>query len=170
MPAKNSGLKCGERFNPLNKSLWKEFVKESGIEITYEMFREIIWTTNAIICDAAANEEAGVELPELLGHVVVTKYKSTKVPVDWVNSKKLGKKIPLLNLHSFGYIHHIKWFKMNAIFKNRYIYKFQPYRSLSRMVAANIKKGKKYHKWENSDFWSKTKLARVFNKFYKNSD
>lgn len=169
MPAKNSRLTTGERYNPLNKNLWKDFVQETGIDISYENFRDIIWTTNELMRQAIT-EEAGIELFEQLGHIVVTKYKSSKVPIDWVNSKKLGKKIPLLNLHSFGYIHHIKWFKMGTRFQNRYIYKFKPYRLLSRAVAANVKTGKKYFSWENSDFWSSTKMERTFSKFFKKSD
>lgn len=170
MPAKNSSLSTGKRFNPLTKQLWKDFVFETGTEISYEDFKRIIWTTNDLIREYAANEEAGVELPEGMGHIVVTKYKSKKVPTDWVNSKKFGKKIPLLNLHSFGYVHHVKWFKIGVKFKNSFIYKFKPYRILSRQVAENVLKGKKYFKWENSDFWSSTKMERTFTKFFKKSD
>ena len=170
MPAKGSSLTTGERYNPLCKELWKDFMLDSGINISYEDFKNIIWTTNELMREAIADEEAGIELYEGLGHIVVTKYKSSKVPIDWVNTRKLGKRIPLLNLHSFGYIHHIKWFKMGVRFQNRYIYKFKPYRLLSRAVAANVKGGKKYFKWENSDFWSSTKMERTFSKFFKKSE
>ena len=167
MPAKGTSLKHGERFNPLNKQLWKAFVEETGIQIDYATFRSIIWTTLDIMRESISGEEAGIELYENLGHIVVTKYKSKKQATDWVNSKKLGRKIPLLNLHSFGYVHHIKWFKMGTRFRHRYIYKFEPYRILKREVARQIKSGKKYFKWENSDFWSTTKMDRTFQKFFK---
>jgi hypothetical protein len=170
MPAKNSTLKTGKRFNPITKKFYKDFVFETGIEISYETFKSIILTTNELLREYAADEEAGIELYEGLGHLVVTKYKSKKQSIDWVNTKKLGKKVPLLNLHSFGYIHHIKWFKIGVKFKNSYIYKFQPYRLLTRKVASNVLKGKKYFKWENSDFWSSTKTERTFSKFFKKND
>lgn len=166
MPAKGSKLKCGERYNPLNKKLYKQFIKETEIDIDFETFKTIIKDTNQMIHDAIAEEEVGVKLPENLGNIVVTKYKSTKVPTDWHNSKKLNKYVPILNLHSFGYVHHIKWFTI-GVAHHIYTYKFIPYRTLTRKVSQLIKSGKKYFKWENTDFWSSTRMERMFNKFYK---
>jgi hypothetical protein len=167
MPSRT--LLSGKRYNPLTKKLWRHFKKDRQIDITFEDFKNIIWTSNQIMADCIAEEEAGIEMPERLGNVVVTKYKGSKkkIPIDWVNSRRLGKQIPLLNLHSFGFIHHIKWFKMICIFKNRNIYKFEPYRLLKRAVAAKVKAGKRFHQWDDSDFWSTTKLQRRFSKFYK---
>lgn len=167
MPAKNCTLRDGERYNPLTPKLWKAFKKKTGLDIPYLTFRDVIWNTNQLIADAIADEEAGVELPEQMGNIVVTKYKSKKVPTDWVNSKRLGKKIPLLNLHSFGYVHHIKWFKVNMKTQHKFIYRLKPDRKLSRKVAANIKARKKYFEWTDTDFWHDSKLDRSFYKFYK---
>lgn len=162
-------LRSGKRYNPLTIKLWRAFKKERHIDISFEDFKNIIWKFNELMMEAVSEEEAGIELPEKLGNVVVTKYKGTRerTPIDWVNSKRLGKQIPLLNLHSFGYIHKIRWFKVICAFKNRRIYKFEPYRLMKRTVAAKIKAGKKYHTWEDSDFWSTTLLERRFSKFYK---
>jgi hypothetical protein len=166
MPAKGCRNKYGERYNPLTKKLWERFKEATGIEIEYLVFRDIIWTYNEEVA-LGVTDEAGVEMPEGMGHMVVTKYKSKKTPVDWVNTVRLGKKIPLLNMHSFGYIFHIKWYKMGMRVANKFIYKFKPYRSLQRQVAANVKAGKKYHPWNDSDFWSTTKMERTLNKFFK---
>lgn len=170
MPAKNSKLKVGERYNPLNKDLYRKFVEETGSKITFDTFVKIIRTTNEKIRIAAADEEAGVELPEKMGLLLVTKYKSKKRPIDWAATNKLGTgvKVPYLNLHSFGYTCHIKWVKIGMVnFKHNIIYKFEPYRLLKRHVAKNFKSGKKYFKWENSDFLSSTKLERFYNKIFK---
>ncbi len=167
MPSKGSKLTVGNRHNPLGKKLYKQFIDETFINIDYETFCNIIKTTNTIMRNSVIEEEAGIKLPENLGNVIVTKYKSKKVPTDWINSIKFQKKIPLLNLHSFGFVHHIKWFRIGMICANKHIYKFVPYRILKRGVAKSIKDGKKYFTWENTDLWSSTKMERRFNKIYK---
>lgn len=157
----------GDRKNPLDKELYERFIKETSINIDYKTFCSIIRKTNEIFKESIIEEEAGVQLPESMGTILITKYKSKKVPVDWVNSINLKKSIPLLNLHSFGYVHHIKWYKIGCTFANNYIYMFRPYRDLKRAVAKSIKEGKNYFQWENSDMWSSTKMQRRFEKFYK---
>ena len=163
MPSKP--LLVGKRFNPITKNLRKRFIEETGEEVDFRTFCKIIHTTNLIIKNSIIEEEAGVKLPESLGNIIVVKYKSKKVPTDWVNSVKFKRKIPLLNLHSFGYIYHIKWFKIGVRCANIYIYKFIPYRILKRGVAKSVKSGKKYFKWENTDLWSTTKLERRYEKY-----
>lgn len=168
MPSKP--LLVGKRYNPINTKFWKRFLEDTGEYVDYKTFCEIIQKTNLIIRNSIVEEEAGIKLPESLGHIIVVKYKSKKVPTDWVNSVKHKKKIPLLNLHSFGYIYHIKWFKIAASCANLYVYKFIPYRRLKRSVAKAIKEGKKYFKWENTDLWSTTKLERRYNKYLKKNN
>lgn len=170
MPSKGSTLKVGERYNPLNKKFYNKFKKDTGSTIDYPTFIKIITTTNELMREAISEEEVGIQLPENLGHIIVTKYKSKKIPIDWINSNRLGKIVPLLNLHSFGYIHHIKWFTFGVNFVNNRIYKFEPYRILKRRVAKNVKGGKKYFKWENSNLWSTTKMERSLNKLYKKEE
>lgn len=170
MPAKNTGLEHGERFNPLNKALYNRFIDDTCINIDYKTFITVVQKTNEIIKESIVEEEAGVKLPENLGHIIVTKYKSKKTPWDWHNTMKHQVKVPHLNLHSFGYIHHIKWFGIGVRVANIFIYKFKPYRILKRAVAKNIKEGKKYFKWENSDLWSSTKMERRFEKFYNKNN
>lgn len=167
MPSKGSTLVYGKRFNPLNKELYKKFIEDTCINVDYDTFVKIIRTTNETIRKSIVTEEAGVKLPENLGSIIVTKYKSNKVPLDWQKTVQYKTLVPLVNLHSFGYVHHIKWFKIGVKCANNYVYKFQPYRLLKRDVAANIKNGKQYFKWENSDLWSSTKMERRFEKFYK---
>jgi len=169
MPSKGSKLRDGERFNPINVKFHKQFLEENpGIDIDFKTFRQIIWNTNKDIADAIAEDETGVKFYAELGNMVVTKYKSSKKqPIDWKNTLLLHKTVPLLNLHSFGNIYHIKWFRIDSRNKGIYSYKFVPYRTLKRKVAQLIKGGKKYFHWQDTDFWSATKLERVFNKFYK---
>jgi hypothetical protein len=170
MPAPGTTLVYGKRFNPLNRELYKKFIKETCINIDYDTFVKVIRRTNEVIKDSIVEEEAGIKLPENLGHIVVTRYKSKRIPIDWKKTRELKIKVAHVNLHSFGYIHHIKWFRMGIVCANNFIYKFEPYRFLKRAVAAKVKEGKQYFKWENSDFWSSTKMERRFEKFYKKNN
>ena len=46
MPSKGTSLKVGERYNPLNKDLYRKFVEETGSKISYDTFVKSIRTTN----------------------------------------------------------------------------------------------------------------------------
>ena len=164
MPSKP--MKLGTRYNPCSDKSWREFRKQTGIDIDFKTFKEIIWQTNKEISDTIINDEIGAKIPASLGYSVVTKYKSEKQPIDWINTRKLGKVVPLLNLHSFGYIHHIKWFFTGCGSKNIPLYKFKGCRYLTRSVSKSIKKGKKYHNWVTTDFRANTKAERIWDRFY----
>lgn len=158
----------------IDKEFFKGFLKvhpELQSIINYDTFKDIILESNQLMFDTVANDDQGIKLPENMGYVAVTKYKSKKKARDWANSIKYGKVIYHLNLHSFGFIYHIKWFKAGiAKFAHNYIYKFEPNRFLKRAVAANVKSGKPYLEWNLTDFWSASKLQRAFNKRFKISE
>ena len=167
MPAKGTTYRTGQRDLIIDKEFYKEFIRETNLDIDYNTFREIILASNKEIANLSINEEEGFKLPENLGYTVVTKYKSKKHPIDWVNSKRLKKKVILPNLHSFGYIHHIKWFKKGLTnFAFADVYRLEPVRLIKREVAKNVKSGKIYHTWSASDFWSRTKtLRKLYTKY-----
>lgn len=167
MPAKDTTLKNGPRDTVLSKEFYNKVVKKLGIDIDYKTFNKVIITSNEKIQEIVADEEGGFKIPENMGYLVVTKYKSKKQPIDWVNSKKFKKPIYLPNLHSFGFIHHIKWFRMGLTinFGTYDVYKFEPCREIKRRVSKNVKAYKVYHTWETSDFWTSSKtLKRILNK------
>lgn len=166
MPAKGTSY---HRNNIISKELYKKFLDEFKMEIDYETFVDIILESNSIIFDIIANEPTGFKIPENMGYWVVTKYKTKKKPIDWKNSRRLKKQVYLTNLHSFGYVYHIKWCKFAiARFKFNEIYKFSSCRFLARKVAQNGKNGFTYFNWKNSDFWNTFKLDRTYYKKYKN--
>ena len=143
--------------------MYKRFKEENPlIKIDYKTFRSVIIDSNELIREMVADSDDAFKLPEGLGYLTITKYKSTKRAVDWVNSKRLRKTIFIANAHSLGYVHHIKWFKNYIVdFRNAAVYKFEPYRLLARHVAKNIKQGKTYHQWISSDFWTKNKQKKL---------
>lgn len=168
MPAKGYFY---SRNNIITKDLHQRFIEENDVEIDFKTFQKVILESNQVIFNIIADEPEGFKLPEGMGYLVVTRYRTTKKPIDWVNSKKYKRAVYLPNLHSFGYISHIMWCKFAiARFKYNEIYKFEPCRFLSRKVAANTKAGLTYFSWQNSDFWNTSKLDRLYNKTYKNKE
>lgn len=167
MPAKNTTLKNGQRDSVVTKEFFKMFCEKYKLTMTIQEFNKIIACSNSKIQEIIADEEGGFKVPENMGYLVVTKYKSKKFPIDWINTKKLGKTIYLANLHSFGFIHHIKWFRMGLTvnFGTYDAYKFEACREIKRRVSKNIKQYKVYHDWATSDFFTSTRaLKRILNK------
>lgn len=161
MPAKNTSYKSGKRDLVISKDFYKNFIDETNIDISYLDFRNVILASNKAIADIIANGDDSFKLPEQMGYIAVTKYKSKKKSIDWKSTRLLGKKIILPNLHSFGYIHHIRWYKTTLVnFAFNKIFKLEPCRALKRQVAKNVKEGKEYSTWEISDFWSKSKTLK----------
>lgn len=155
MPAKGKGLNSGPRDLIIDRKFYKQFIEETKIDIDYDTFRSTVIESNKLIADIVVNDDTGFKLPEQLGYLVVTKYTSKKKPIDWINSKKLKKTIYLTNLHSFGYVYHIKWFKKNvANLKLKESFRIEPCREFKRNVAASVKSGKQYHIWQKSDFYN----------------
>lgn len=166
MPSKGTKYLSGKRDLVFDKNFYNSFIKETNIDIDYKTFKNIIIESNKEIANIIINEDTGFKLPYDLGYFVVTKYKSKKKPLDWKNTLKLNKKIPLLNIHSFGFIYHIKWFKRGSMktikFKN--CFKAEFCRDVKRSVSKNIKNGIVYHEWSNNDFWSPRLIKKIFNK------
>lgn len=169
MPAKNTTLFNGARDNILGKEFCDKVRKKLSIDVDDDTIKKIIINSNLKIHEIVADEEGGFKIPENMGYMVVTKYKSKKIPIDWVNTKKLQKRVYLTNLHSFGYIHNIKWYRLGLTvnFASFDVYKFEPCREIKRRLAKNVKAYKVYHSWSNSDFFSNSKTLR---RLIKNND
>ena len=155
MPSKGSHYITGTRDNIISKEFYNKFIEDTNSKVDYETFKAIIIDSNKKIADFVVSDDTGFKLPEQLGYLVITKYKSKRKPIDWVNSKKLRKTIYLTNLHSFGFVHHIKWFKKRiANLKLKESFRIEPCREFQRAVAASVKSGKQYHIWQASDFYN----------------
>lgn len=169
MPAKGTHYQLPDRDQVLSPSLWKAFKQKHNIEISYSDFTNIIKESNKKIFNAVLEDENGFKLPENLGYFCIIKYKTKKKAINWADSKKYGKKIYFLNLHSFGYRYHIKWFKTGiARFAFNEVFKFAPLRLMRTEVSKKIKAGvKDYHEWTLKDFWNNNKLEKLVNKKLK---
>lgn len=146
--------KIGNRTNYSNKATYNQFIlKYPELNITYEEYFNIIKKSNQAINYYILNNELGFKLPRNLGYVAVNKFKqqSRYRVIDWKNSLKYGKEIPLLNLHSFGNMYKIDIFKNKRLNALR-AYKFNAHRTLKRALAQKIKEGKDYFSIDKNFF------------------
>jgi hypothetical protein len=168
MPAKGKGYQLPDRDQVLGPALWKAFKEKHNSDISYQDFTKIIKESNKKIYDTVISDENGFKLPENLGYLCVIKYKTKKKAINWADTKKYGKKIYYLNLHSFGFRYHIKWFKTGiSRFAFNEIYKFAPLRNMRRDVSQKIRDGKDYYEWNLRDFWDFNKLEKLVSKKLK---
>lgn len=165
MPAKGSSYNLPNRDHILSPELWKAYKEKYNSNISYKDFTTIVKESNKKIAEFVAEDENGFKLPENLGYLCVIKYKTKKKAINWADTKKYGKTIYYLNLHSFGYRYHIKWFKTGiSRFVFNEVYKFAPLRDTRDKVSKSIKAGKDYVEWTLKDFWDNNKLEKILHK------
>lgn len=168
MPAKGTGYQLPDRDQVLSPELWKAYIAKTGTSITYKDFTTIVKESNKKIFDSVVEDTDGFKLPENLGYLCVIKYKTKKKAINWADTKKYGKTIYFLNLHSFGFRYHIKWFKTGiSRFAFNEIYKFAPLRVLRTEVSRQIRAEKDYNQWNLKDFWDFNKLEKLVHKKLK---
>lgn len=165
MPAPGSKFKIGNRDSTLNKKFYELYLNEGGKNISFKDFTDIIKTGNDLIIDTVLNDISGFKLPYNLGYIVVTKFKGRYTKPDYKNTLIYKKTIPLLNLHSFGFVYKITWFKTTntkGVHSNSRLfpYKFNFNRLFKRALAKKIKEGQVYDSWQKSDFTYKVKTGK----------
>lgn len=153
-----SGLsKVRNRVSLISRKQYNKFIKnhpKSGI--TYSQFITVLNESNAAIKEFILNNELGFKLPNNLGYIAVDKFKPNKTftAIDWPNTLKLGKIIPLTNFHTFGYTFKIKLYK-NQRMKPLEAYVMTPHRLLNRELAKRIKSGKQNYISLDKSYFSK---------------
>ena len=162
MAAKGSKFKIGNRTSTMNKELYHRYVEDTKSTIDFDTFKKIINTCNDEVINCILDDISGFKLPYNLGYIVVTKFKGRYTKPDYKNTLIYNKTIPLLNLHSFGFIYRIAWFKSTnakGMYSNSRLfpYKLNFNRIFKRALAKKIKAGKSYDSWKPSDFWSVNK-------------
>jgi hypothetical protein len=168
MPAKGSSYNLPDRDQVLSPKLWKAFKEKHNSDISYKDFTNIIKLSNQKIHQSVIDDESGFKLPENLGYLCVIKYKTKKKAINWKDTKKYGKTIYYLNLHSFGFRCHIKWFKTGICrFAFNEVFKFAPLKTMRTGVSKEFKEGKSYNEWTVKDFWDFNKLEKLVYKKLK---
>lgn len=171
MPLEGMSLIKGPRTLLLSRTLplYDNFVKETGIEIDAATFKKIIKATSKKMAYSAATDPEGVQLPEI-GYLVVSKFKPRKPYINKGKTYKTGKKTLYLNLHTFGYVYKMKWYRAGSRIKNIALFAFRPRRPLNQEIYKSIMDGTNYFVWTSSDLWSMSSLDRRLNRAYKKED
>lgn len=163
-------MKSSVRFAKKHTILSNKFhaqIKKDLPEIKYltkQQVSAIIKESNKCIADHVITQPLGFKLPLQLGYLCVSKYmpKPYKVIVDWGSSKKFKKEIPFTNLHTFGYVYQIRWFKnpKNSTFN---LYRHMAKRCVKRELAKNIRAGTDFLALDRSYFEKKFNINNIYN-------
>lgn len=170
MPAKGSKFSLGNRDYIFNKKFYaKNLLEKNDIKLSFSESKDSIETCNKIIAELIVTEIDGFKLSNGLGYVCVSKFKPSKPAKDWKKSKEYNKDIYYLNLDTLGYSPRLCWFRIGRINNTRFheIFKFKSYKTLSKTVSSEFKKGRSYSEWTISDFLEKGRLENLYNKKYR---
>lgn len=149
--------KVRNRTSLISRNQYKAFIKSHPKStVTYEQFIAVLTESNKAIKEFILTNELGFKLPKNIGYIAVDKFKPNRkfTAVDWPNTLRLGKIIPLTNFHTFGYTFKIKLYK-NQRMKPLEAYVMTPHRLLNRELAKRIKEGKQNYINLDKSYFSK---------------
>lgn len=138
-----------------SKDNYNDFCKKNpNINLTYDQWRNIIYTFNESFRDYILETGEKIRFPFGFGEFSINKKKRRKqkglnnefvnLPVDWQKTKQKGKIIYNFNYHTEGYFFGWMWFKVKARFKHSDLWYFKPSRVTSRLLAHYINTDEKY--------------------------
>ena len=124
------------------------------IKLSFEKWREIIYTHNQMYVDHVLETGQAVKFPYGFGRFSINKKKPKatrkwkdkvyiNLPIDWKKTKEHGKKMYHMNAHTNGYKCSWMWFQRDARFADSDIWNFKPCRVISRLVAKYLKRSDK---------------------------
>ena len=145
-------------FRTTSKENYLDFCKKNtDIKITFNEWRNIIYTFNEDIRDYILETGEKIPIPGGFGELTINKKKRKRIkirpkdgrefinlPVDWKKTKEKGKIIYNFNYHTDGYYFGWKWLKKKARIKFVDLWYFKPSRVSSRLINHYIKADKKY--------------------------
>lgn len=150
------------RIGFINRKGYKAFKEKYKDEkITYTEYIAILKESNSAIREHILDNPLGFKIPYNLGYIAVDKFKGLKnyMAIDWVATRRLGRRIPLLNLHSFGYFFKIKLYK-NPRIRPLKVYKMDPHRLINRALNLKIRSGKEYLEIDRSYFSNRFRIGQ----------
>ena len=140
-----------------SKDSYNNFCKKhTSIKLTYDEWRNILYTYNECFKEYILETGEKVKLPFGFGEFSINKKKRRKLknnidgkefvnlPIDWQKTKEKGKVIYNFNYHTEGYFFGWMWFKQTARFKNSDLWYFKPSRLTSRLLSHYLKTNNKY--------------------------
>jgi len=140
-----------------SKDSYNNFCKKhSSIKLTYDEWRNILYTYNESFKEYILETGERVKLPFGFGEFSINKKKRRRLknnvdgkefvnlPIDWQKTKEKGKVIYNFNYHTEGYFFGWMWFKQTSRFKNSDLWYFKPSRLTSRLLSHYLKTNDKY--------------------------
>ena len=140
-------------YRSTSKEAYDKFCeKNPNIDLSYIDYKRIIYTYNANVVNHMLETGDQLKLPYGLGPLVINKYKPKKfcidsdgkerinLPIDWIETKKAGKYIYLLNSHTEGYKFYWMWNHWKSKLKLAHIWKVVMARNNSRLLNDYLKK------------------------------
>lgn len=139
MPAKGSIGKFHGRYPLISVKLWKKYVKDSGSDVSYEDFKNILAESMSEIRKWVLKEPIGFQMPGL-GNVAVNRFKPKKDFKTFINTTKGPVKNH--NLHTGGDAFHLRWYHSSSSYSKRMPYWFlKASRAFNRELAVVLKRG-----------------------------
>lgn len=152
-------------YRTASKEAYNKFCQlHPNIHLTFEKWKSIIYSYNYLFRDHILETGDRIKLPWGLGGFSISKKKSKKfvvidgkehinMAVDWIKTRKAGKKIYHLNAHTDGFRYKWFWFRKDARFHQTSIWVFKPSRVSSRKLAEYLKRPNSfypqiYKEWE----------------------
>lgn len=141
MPTRGSIGKFHGRYHLLSQDLWKKYKKESGKDISWTDFKNIILLSIEETKAWVLREPIGFQLPGKNGHIAINRFKTYGAFKTYTNTRtSSGQAILNHNLHTGGYTFRIQWFKSTRRFTDRVVYwHFEASRAFKRSLAAVLK-------------------------------
>ena len=116
--------------------------RQQGL-IKKKLYCQILKLANQKIMKRIIEDSVEFIIPYGLGRLRVRKKKMTRIVtslVNWVETKKQGKKVYWINEHSDGYLMKFYWDKYLAAISNISLYKFVATKSNRQHLSATIRK------------------------------
>lgn len=131
------------------------------VNITYEKFKQIIYTFSYYLRDHILETGEMIKLPFGMGELSINKRKTRRVnkynkiilPIDWVATKKNGFKTYNFNDHTEGYKFRWIWFRGKARFGYALMWVFKPSRTTSRLLAKYLKQPNSKYQFLYREYW-----------------
>lgn len=140
-------------YRTASKEAYTKFTENNpSVTLSFEDYKRIIYTYNNLLVTHMLETGEMVKMPYGLGEIVVNKYKPKRykktkdgeeyinLAIDWVETKKQGKHVYLLNHHTEGYKFYWMWNWWKSRIKLAFIWKLEMARVHSRALTAYLKK------------------------------
>lgn len=144
----NKPNRSGKRFRktchtvPLTNVLSKIKAKHSKYKsLTLDQMRDVVHGFSTFLTEKAISHREGIELPEGLGTVLITSFKTTKRLIDKATSEKLGIKVYHNNLITDGFMMKIFYSNDRMRYKlpNREMWGLKGVREFRELASKSFK-------------------------------